>query len=275
MDQYMDQVNQWLLTSGVSLLYALVILVLGIWVAKLLTRITRKVMEARQVEVTLVKFTSNLLYSFLLLTVIIASLNKMGIQTTSLIAVLGAAGLAVGLALQGSLANFAAGVLIIVFKPFKAGDLIEAAGVLGAVEDLGIFTTKLLTPDNKVIFVPNGSLTSGNITNYTMEAIRRVDLVVGVGYGEDVRRVKEVLMGILKSDTRVLSDPAAQVEVLELADSSVNLVVRPWVKAEDYWGVYFAVMEQVKLVLDEEGIEIPFPQRYVHMKNGVPAMAQG
>jgi small conductance mechanosensitive channel len=273
MEQYMDQVNQWLLTSGVSLLYALVILVLGIWVSKLLTRITRKVMEARQVEVTLVKFTSNLLYSFLLLTVIIASLNKMGIQTTSLIAVLGAAGLAVGLALQGSLSNFAAGVLIIIFKPFKAGDLIEAAGVLGVVEDLGIFTTKLLTPDNKVIFVPNGNVTSGNITNYTMEAIRRVDLVVGVGYGEDVRRVKEVLMGIIKADGRVLSEPAPQVEVLELADSSVNFVVRPWVKSEDYWGVYFAVMEQVKLVLDEEGIEIPFPQRDIHVKNGVQATA--
>jgi small conductance mechanosensitive channel len=192
-------------------------------------------------------------------------MNKVGIQTTSLIAIIGAAGLAIGLALQGSLANFAAGVLIIIFHPFKVGDVIEGAGVLGSVKELGIFTTVLKTPDNKTIFIPNGSLAGGNITNYTLEDTRRVEMTVGVGYGEDIRKVKEVLTDIITSDERVLKDPEPVVALLELADSSVNFVVRPWTKTEDYWGVYFDTMAAVKLRLDEEGIEIPFPQTDVHL----------
>lgn len=265
MEQYMDKGMEWVLTSGVSVVYALIILVVGLWISKLLTGMTRKALNKREVEPTLVKFGTNILYAILVVFVITATMNKVGIQTTSLIAVIGAAGLAIGLALQGSLANFAAGVLIIIFHPFKVGDVIEGAGVLGSVKELGIFTTVLKTPDNKTIFVPNGSLAGGNITNYTLEENRRVDMVVGVGYGEDVRRVKEVLTDIVTSDERVLKDPAPVVEVLELADSSVNFVVRPWTKTGDYWGVYFDTMATVKLRLDEEGIEIPFPQTDVHL----------
>jgi len=265
MEQYMDMGMNWVMTSGVSIIYALVILVLGLWISKMLARMTRKALNKKEVEPTLVKFGTNILYAMLVVFVITATMNKVGIQTTSLIAVLGAAGLAIGLALQGSLANFAAGVLIIMFHPFKVGDVIEGAGVLGVVKELGVFTTVLKTPDNKTIFVPNGSLAGGNITNFTLEENRRVDMVVGVGYGEDVRRVKEVLTDIITGDERVLKDPEPVVEVLELADSSVNFVVRPWTKTEDYWGVYFDTMAAVKLRLDEEGIEIPFPQTDVHL----------
>ncbi len=265
MEQFMERGIDWVATSGLSFVYAIVILMLGLWMSKMLTKMMKKALNKREVEPTLVKFGTNILYAILIVFVITATMNKVGIQTTSLIAVLGAAGLAIGLALQGSLANFAAGVLIIMFHPFKVGDVIEGAGVLGVVHELGIFTTVMKTPDNKTIFVPNGSLAGGNITNYTLEEKRRVDMVVGVGYGEDVRKVKDVLMDIITSDDRVLKDPEPLVAVLELADSSVNFVVRPWTKTEDYWGVYFDTMAAVKLRLDEEGIEIPFPQTDVHL----------
>ena len=265
MEQYMDMGMDWVMTSGVSVVYALVILVVGLWISKLLTKMTRRALSKKEVEPTLVKFGTNILYAILVVFVITATMNKVGIQTTSLIAVIGAAGLAIGLALQGSLANFAAGVLIIIFHPFKVGDVIEGAGVLGSVKELGIFTTVLKTPDNKTIFIPNGSLAGGNITNYTLEDTRRVEMTVGVGYGEDIKKVKEVLTDIITSDERVLKDPEPVVALLELADSSVNFVVRPWTKTEDYWGVYFDTMAAVKLRLDEEGIEIPFPQTDVHL----------
>jgi small conductance mechanosensitive channel len=235
------------------------------WIAKFLTRMTRRALDKKEVEPTLVKFGTNILYAIVVVFVITATMNKVGIQTTSLIAIIGAAGLAIGLALQGSLANFAAGVLIIIFHPFKVGDVIEGAGVLGTVHELGIFTTVMKTPDKKTIFVPNGNLAGGNITNYTLEETRRVDMTVGVGYGEDIRKVKDVLMDIITSDDRVLKDPEPVVAVLELADSSVNFVVRPWTKTEDYWGVYFDTMAGMKLRLDEDGIEIPFPQTDVHL----------
>jgi len=197
--------------------------------------------------------------------VVLAALSQLGIQTTSFIAILGAAGLAIGLALQGSLANFAAGFLMIIFRPFKVGDFIEGAGVAGVVEQIQIFTTILRTPDNKTIIVPNAGLSNGNITNYSTKDTRRVDLTVGASYDADIRHVKQVLEGIIAADQRILPDPAPMIVVSELADSSVNFVVRVWVKSPDYWGVFFNANEQVKLRFDEEGIGIPYPQRDVHV----------
>jgi small conductance mechanosensitive channel len=197
--------------------------------------------------------------------VIIAALGQLGVQTASLVAVLGAAGLAVGLALQGSLANFAAGLLLIIFKPFKVGDFIEGGGVSGVVEEVGIFTTMMNSPDNKKLVVPNAKMTSDNIVNYTAKQVRRVDLVAGVSYRDDLDKVKRVLGEILAADSRILKDPAPTVGVLALAESSVNLAVRPWVKTADYWDVFFATQESIKKRFDAEGISIPFPQQDVHL----------
>jgi len=268
--QYLD-VNQlqkiidWISFYGLRLLGAVAILLLGKWLAHFLTRMLRRLFTARTVESTLVSFSCNMLYATLLTFVVIAAINQLGVQTTSFIAVLGAAGLAVGLALQGSLANFAAGVMILLFKPFKVNDFIEASGVLGVVEDLQIFTTQIRTGDNKTIFVPNGKLMGDNIVNYSQKETRRIDLVVGVSYSADLQKTKEVLLDTIRKDQRILSNPAPLVAVSELADSSVNLVVRPWVKTADYWDVYFALTEAMKVRLDQEGIGIPFPQRDVHL----------
>ncbi len=250
---------------GLRLLYALVIFVVGRWVAKALCNLIKRIMKKSEVDITLIKFVGSLSYIALMAFVIIAALNVLGIQTASFIAILGAAGLAIGLALQGSLANFAAGVLMIIFKPFKVGDLVEAAGETGVVEEIQIFTTQLLTPDNKTIIIPNGGLMSANITNYTMKGIRRVDMVFGIGYGDDIDKARQVIEEVLTSDDRVLKDPKIQVVVSELADSSVNFTTRPWVNANDYWDVYFSTTEAVKKRFDAEGISIPFPQRDVHM----------
>lgn len=265
MQQFLDKALEWASSSGITVITALLILVFGIWAAKILRSTTRRVMNKRAIEPTLVKFGTNILYAVLVIFVITAALNNLGIQTTSIIAVLGAAGLAVGLALQSSLSNFAAGVMILIFHPFRVGDFIDGGGVTGTVEELGIFTTHLKTPDNKSIFVPNGNLASNNLTNFTRNATRRMDLVVGVGYGEDVRAVREVLLEIIAEDDRILKDPAPVVAVLELADSSVNFAMRPWVPTAEYWNIYWDTMMKIKLRLDERGIEIPFPQRDVHL----------
>ncbi len=264
MEKFMEKGIEWASTSGISVITALLILAIGVWVAKILRGTTRRMLTRREIEPTLVKFGTNILYAVLVVFVVTAALNNLGIQTTSIIAVLGAAGLAVGLALQSSLSNFAAGVMILIFHPFKVGDFIDGGGVMGSVEELGIFTTHLKTPDNKSIFVPNGNLAGNNLTNFTRNEIRRMDLVVGVGYGEDVRVVKEVLLQIIAEEDRILKDPAPKVAVLELADSSVNFAFRPWVPTTQYWDIYFDIMEKIKLRLDEKGIEIPFPQRVVH-----------
>ncbi len=197
--------------------------------------------------------------------VVLAALSQVGIQTTSFIAIIGAAGLAIGLALQGSLANFAAGFLLIIFRPFKVGDFIEAGGVSGSVESIQIFTTTLTTPDNKTVIVPNSNIYSGNITNYSAKETRRVDLVVGVSYDADLSQVKAILNEIAANDERVMSDPEPVIAVSELADNSVNLVMRMWTKTADYWGVYFDATETVKVRLDEAGVGIPYPQRDVHL----------
>ena len=272
-EQFIEKAIEWASSSGISAATALLILIFGIWGAKILKGTTRRVMTKRQVEPTLVKFGTNILYAVLVVFVVTASLNNLGIQTTSIIAVLGAAGLAIGLALQSSLSNFAAGVMILIFHPFRVGDFIDGGGVMGSVEELGIFSTHLKTPDNKSIFVPNGNLAGNNLTNYTRNETRRMDLVVGVGYGEDVRVVKEVLLQIIAEDDRILKDPAPLVAVLELADSSVNFAMRPWVPTSEYWNIHCDIMENIKLRLDEKGIEIPFPQRDVHLHQATEVTA--
>ncbi len=256
-------------TIGVNFLInfatALAILVIGWWVAKLVRKLIVNIMESKDIDALLVSFTSNVSYIALLAFVIIAALGELGVQTTSFVAIIGAAGLAIGLSLQGSLSNFASGIMIIFFRPFKVGDFIEAGGVSGIVEGIQIFSTQMRTGDNKAIIVPNSSITGGNITNYSAKDTRRIDLVFGIGYGDDIKSAKQILEAIIAQDERILKDPAPIVAVSELGESSVNFVVRPWVKTEDYWDVYWDLTEKVKLRFDAEGISIPFPQRDVHV----------
>jgi len=264
-ENIISKVWEMLTVYGLKIIAAIVVFIVGRWIAKLLKSFTQKVMTKKGVDTTIVSFLVNLIYIALLTFVVLAALGQLGIQTTSFIAVIGAAGLAIGLALQGSLANFAAGFLMIIFRPFKVGDLIEAAGVLGVVEEIQVFTTQLKTPDNKTIIIPNAKLTSDNITNFTTKATRRVDLVCGIGYGDDIDKAKEVIADILDQDDRILKDPPPTIGVVELGDSSVNFVVRPWVKTADYWNVYFDTTENIKKRFDAEGVNIPFPQRDVHL----------
>jgi small conductance mechanosensitive channel len=250
---------------GVKILAALAVFIIGRWVVKYIGNLIRRVMEKRNVDPMLTKFVANLSYMALLTFVILAALGMLGIQTTSFIAVLGAAGLAIGLALQGSLANFAAGVLMIIFRPFKVGDYIEGAGTAGVVEEMQIFTTMLATPDNKTVIIPNAKLSADNIVNYSTKGTRRADMVFGIGYDDDIDKARDIIAKILSDDERVMEDPAVQIAVSELADSSVNFVTRAWVKSGDYWGVVFETTEAVKKRFDAEGISIPFPQRDVHV----------
>jgi len=219
------------------------------------------------VDETLVSFLVSVSYVAIMAFVIIAALGKLGMQTASFVAMIGAAGLAIGLALQGALTNFASGVLMIIFKPIKVGDFIDAAGAMGVVDEIGIFTTILKSLDNKVIIVPNGKLTKDNIINFTTENQRRIDIVAGVSYNDDLDKVRKVLESILSEDDRILKDPAPTIGVLELADSSVNFAVRPWVNTPDYWDVFFALQEKIKKRFDAENISIPFPQQDVHIHN--------
>ncbi len=250
---------------GLKILTAIIIFYIGKLVARWLSHLTEKIMKAREVELSLQHFVSALVYYAVLAFSIIAALGQLGIQTASFVAVVGAAGLAVGLALQGSLANFAAGVLILIFRPFKIGDYIEAAGQAGIVEKITVFTTELLTPDNKKVIIPNSSVTGGPITNYSAKDTRRIDLVMGISYEDDIDKAKEVLNKVVTADNRVLKDPAPTIAVVELADNSVNFVVRPWTATNDYWDVYFDLTEATKKALDAEGISIPYPQRDVHL----------
>jgi len=265
MENVIQRVWELLTIYGLKIIAAIVIFIVGRWVAKAIKNLTEKVMRKKKVDVTLISFIGDLTYFILLAFIIIAALNQLGIQTTSFIAILGAAGLAVGLALQGSLANFAAGILMIIFCPFKVGDYIEGAGVAGTVESIQIFTTNLVTPDHKTVIIPNSKLTGDNITNWSSKGTRRVDLVVGISYGDNVDKAKQIIIDVLSKDDRILKDPAPVVAVKELADSSVNFVVRPWVNTSDYWKVYFDTIEIIKERFDEEGVSIPFPQRDVHL----------
>ena len=265
MEALIPKVQELVSTFGIKVVTALLILVIGRWVAMFLRNLTRNMMAKGNLDATLVKFAGNLVYFALLAFVVLAALGQVGIQTTSFIAVIGAAGLAVGLALQGSLANFAAGVLLVIFRPFKVGDYIEGAGVGGIVEEIHIFSTLLGTVDNKAIIVPNAKLTGDNITNYTMKENRRIDLVFSVSYGEEIEKVKRVIIGVLGSDARILKDPSPTVAVQGIEGGSVAFAVRPWVRTEEYWDVYFTTNENMKKQFDAEGIQIPVPRRNVHL----------
>ncbi|MDF1543604.1 MAG: mechanosensitive ion channel [bacterium] len=271
MDQLMEKLMEWGALYGTKILGAIAILIIGRIVVGMLVGSVRRLMKKGNVDETLTKFGLNLTRILLMTFVFIAALNALGVATTSFIAILGAAGLAVGLALQGSLANFASGVMLIIFRPFKAGDFVEAAGVAGVVENISIFSTLMKTGDNKQMIIPNSNITGGNITNYSAKETRRVDLVFGIGYDDDLKKAKQLLEEILKADDRILSDPAPVVAVSELADSSVNFIVRPWVNSADYWAVYWDLTEKVKLTFDAQGISIPFPQRDVHMHQAATA----
>ncbi len=248
-----------------NLLAAVIIYVVGKWLAGVISRLVEKGMVRAKVDGTLASFTRNVVYAGILVFAGIAAIGRLGVQTASFIAVLGAAGLAVGMAMQGTLGNFASGVMLILFRPFTVGDFVEAGGVMGTVQEVQIFNTILSSPDNRKIIVPNAKITGDTITNFSAIDRRRIDLVFGVSYVDDLKKAKEILIGVLAGDPRVLKDPEPVVAVSELGDSSVNLVCRPWVKPQDYWAVYFDVVEKGKTALEEGGCSIPFPQRDVHL----------
>ncbi len=262
--KYTDMAVLYVSEYGLKLLAAILIFVIGKWVAHKLTALIKKMMHKAKIDKTLVEFSESIVYFSLLLMVIIAALNQLGVNTTSFVAVFGAATLAIGLALQGSFSNIGAAVLIILFRPFKVGDVIEAAGVTGEVTDINLFSTIITPVDKRMVIVPNSSIIGGNITNFSNRDTRRVDHVFGIGYDDDLKLAKETLIEIVKADERVLTDPEPFVAVSELADSSVNFTVRAWTKTEDYWGVYFDMLEKVKLTFDEKGISIPYPQMDIH-----------
>ncbi len=264
----MQRVYEYLAQYGLKIVGALIIFIVGRWLAKFISQSIEKALLKSRIDKTLAKFLKNLSNIVMLIFVIMAAAAPLGIETAQFAVALGAAGLAIGLALQGSLANFASGFLMIIFRPFKVGDFIEAAGVKGTVKEIQIFNTIVNTPDNVRAIIPNAQITGGNVLNYTANGTRRVDLVVGISYEDDLKKAKTIIEGVLVSDDRVLNDPGPTVAVNELADSSVNFVVRPWVNSADYWDTYFDMTTKIKLALDENDITIPFPQRDVHIKNG-------
>ncbi|MFC1738889.1 mechanosensitive ion channel family protein [Planctomycetota bacterium] len=266
-EEILNAIYGYIAEYGLKVVGAIVIFIVGRWIAKLLSNLITKALTKAKVDKTLTKFAGSLCYIALLIFVIIAAVGTLGVPIVQFSVVIGAAGLAIGLALQGSLANFASGVLMLIFKPFKVGDFVEVAGAKGTVKEIQIFNTILASPDNIRVIIPNAQVTGGNMMNYTVNGTRRVDLVVGVSYEDDLKKAQQVIEQVLADDDRILKDPAATVAVSELGDSSVNFVVRPWVKPEDYWDVYFDVTEKVKLSLDQNGISIPYPQRDIHMKN--------
>lgn len=259
MKEYLNELKVLLLEYTPKILTSLAILFFGLFAIKIIVKLLKKIMTKQSIDITLQKFLGDLVNWSLKALLFVTVISQLGVATTSFAAILGAAGLAVGLALQGSLANFAGGALIMMFKPFKIGDLIEAQGIKGVVKEIQIFKTHLNTPGNKLAIIPNGPLSNGNIINYTAEGNLRVDLTFGVSYDADIKQCKEVFMKVITSNPKVLSDPAPTVKVSELADSSVNFAVRPWVKTDDYWDVHFETLESVKIALDEAGIDIPYP----------------
>ena len=259
---YMDT---YIIPWGINIVTALVVFLLGRLIAKFICRSVKRLMQRSKIDEILINFIGNILYFALLLVVVIASLDQLGINTSSVLAVFAAAGLAVGLALKDSLSNFAAGVMLVFFKPFKNGDFIEAGGQSGVVEEIRIFNTIIRTGDNREITLPNGQIYSGVIINFSARDTRRIDLVFGIGYDDDIKQVKELIEKTMAEDARILKDPAAVIMVLELADSSVNFAVRPWVNASDYWDVRSDLLETLKIKCDAAGISIPYPQQDVHI----------
>ncbi len=250
---------------ALNIFWAIVIFAIGWWLAGLVSKLVKKFMDKANIDTGLVKFTGSVVNVGIIVFAGLAAFERVGVATTSIIAVLGAMGLALGLALQGALSNFAAGALMLVFRPMKVGDLVEVAGVFGRVEEIQIFNTIVITPDNKTVIIPNGQVTGGNITNYSAKGLIRVDMVFGIGYTDDILKAKQILAEVVNGDERVMQDPAPSVAVMELADSSVNFAVRPFVDPEVYWAVYFDLTEQVKIRFDKEGISIPFPQQDIHV----------
>ena len=265
MEEILTQIKEILAIYGIRVIAALAIFIIGRWVSKGLRNLIRRIMIRSKVDQTLVSFVCNLSYVAMLAFVIIAALSKLGIETTSIIAIMGASALAIGLALKGSLSNFAAGVMMIIFRPFKVGDYIEGGGTAGTVEEIQIFTTQLKSADNKTIIVPNARMLDNNIVNYSTKATRRVDMTFGIGYDDDIDKARAVIREIIDGDKRMLKDPAPMVVVGALADSSVNFTVRVWTKSSDYWGFFFDTTEAVKKRFDAESIGIPYPQQDVHL----------
>ncbi|QSZ40717.1 mechanosensitive ion channel [Sulfurimonas aquatica] len=263
-EKYTDMAVMYASEYGLKVIAAIAIFVIGKWIVKKLTAVVKSMLLKANVDKTLVEFSESIVYSILLLMVVLASLNALGINTTSFMAIFGAAALAIGLALQGSFANIGAAVLIIIFRPFKVGDFVDAGGATGTVEDINLFSTIISPVDNRTIIVPNSNIIGGNITNYSRKPLRRVDHVFGIGYDDDLKLAKETLMELLVSDDRILKDPAPFVAVSELGDSSVNFTTRAWVDGADYWAVHFELIEKVKLTFDEKGISIPYPQMDIH-----------
>jgi len=264
--EYIEKNQNIIITTAINLTIAIIIFYIGRWLARGVSTLIGKALLHRKVDRAVVSFLSSIVYAAILIAVALIALSHLGIQTASFIAILGAAGLAIALALQGSLSNFASGVLIIVFRPFKAGDFVDVAGISGVVERIDIFQTVFKTGDNKKIFVPNSQITGGAIVNYSAEPQRRVDLTIGISYDSDLRKAKQLLANIVTADPRILKDPAAVIAVGALADSAVQLIVRAWVNSTDYWQVYWDTLEQVKLTFDQEGIEIPYPQMSLHLR---------
>ena len=260
-----NQLTELLSSFGISFFIALCILIIGRQAIKIIIKIISSALERSNTEDTVRIFVTNLLNTLLMIVVFIAAINQLGIQTTSIIAVLGAAGLAIGLALQGSLSNFAAGILIVIYRPYKVGDYIQADNHLGTVDDIQIFSTVLRTPDNKIVVVPNGSIMNGSIVNFSHQKERRIDIVIGCSYDDDIDKVKEVLADVLSKDERILKEPKPRIALSELADSSVNFIVRPWVKNAEYLDVLYSLLEEIKKRFDQEGISLPYPQSDVHI----------
>ncbi|MCK5348132.1 MAG: mechanosensitive ion channel [Desulfobacula sp.] len=257
----------WATTYSIKLIAAILIFIIGKWIANKLTKLITRLLEKNNVDITLTKFLESIIYYTLLIVVIIAAAGQLGINTTSFLTIVGAAGLAIALALKDSLSNFASGVMLVLFHPYRVGDFISAAGVSGNVISITLFNTILNTPDNQRVIVPNSNITTDVITNVTANDTRRVDLVIGIGYDDDIKKAKTILDKIIKEESRVLDTPETKIAVSELADSSVNFVVRPWVKTSEYWDVYFDLTEKIKITFDKEGISIPYPQQDVHMFN--------
>jgi small conductance mechanosensitive channel len=258
-------VDTYVIPWGTKIILALLVFIIGRWIAKLLVKGLEKVMVKGKVDQMLVSFLSNIAYTALLAVVVLAALEQLGVNTTSAMAILGAAGLAVGLALKDSLASFAAGVMLIIFRPFKLGDFVEAGGVSGVVEEIRIFHTMLKTGDNREITMPNAQVYGGTITNYSARETRRIDLVIGIGYNDDIKKARDLIAQVIEADKTVLTDPAPTIMVLELGASSVDFAVRPWVKSGDYWTTRAALLEAIKTTFDKEGISIPYPQQDIHL----------
>ncbi len=258
-------ISSYIIPWGINIILALAVFVIGRWLANMIVRGVKRLMQRANMDEVLIGFLSSILNAVLLVVVIIAALEQLGVNTTSVLAVFAAAGLAVGLALKDSLSNFSAGVMLIIFKPFKVGDFVEAAGIAGVVEEIRIFTTQLRTGDNREIIVPNSQIYSGIITNFSAREQRRIDLVIGIGYEDDIGAAKQILEAIIQSDERILKEPAPVILVSELGESSVDLAVRPWVSSADYWNVRSDLLETIKREFDTRGISIPYPQRDVHV----------